>query len=105
MLMAAARPGVQKSFQAFTGLLLAIEKVKEEFHLTKHVNAEMRDRHMTESGRFTVRELRANRELARLWNFQDNPKLKNDDTVLLDKPRGWFASDNFLRLPAHCPPT
>jgi transcriptional regulator with XRE-family HTH domain len=90
MLLAAARPGVHKSYQAFNGLLLAIERVKEEFGLEKHLEAEMRDRHMTETRRFTVRELRADAALARLWHFQDDRKLKPDETVLVEKTTKWF---------------
>jgi hypothetical protein len=90
MLIAAARPGVNKSYQVFNGLLLALERVKAEFHLAKHVEAELRDRHSTETRSFTVRELRANRELARLWSFQDDPKLKVDAIVSLEKPIGLF---------------
>jgi transcriptional regulator with XRE-family HTH domain len=90
MLIAAARPGVNKSYQLFNGLLLALEGVKAEFHLAKHIEAELRDRHSTETRSFTVRELRANRELAGLWSFQDDPKLKADAIVTLEKPVGAF---------------
>ena len=88
--MAAARPGVHKSYQAFNGLLLALERVKEEFGLEKHLEAEMRDRQMTETRRFTVRELRADAALAKLWHFQDDRKLKPDETVLVEKTTKWF---------------
>jgi transcriptional regulator with XRE-family HTH domain len=90
MLIAAARPGVNKSYQVFNGLLLALERVKAEFHLARHIEAELRDRHSTETRNFMVRELRANRELARLWNFQDDPKLKADGIMSLEKPIGLF---------------
>ena len=90
MLIAAARPGINKSYQVFNGLLLALERVMAEFRLARHINAEMRDRHMTETRSFTIRELRANRELARLWSFQDDPKLKADAIVTLEKPVGAF---------------
>ena len=92
MLVAAARPGVQKSFQVYTALLMAVERVKNEFHIEKHIEAEMRDRHMTETGSFTVHELRASRDLAKLWNFQDDPKRKGDETLLLEKTTGWYPT-------------
>ncbi len=88
MLVAAARPGLQKSYQVWNAIFQALERVKNEFHMEKHIEAEMRDRHMTETGRFTVRELRANPPLARLWNFRDDPKLKDDQALLLEKTVG-----------------
>ncbi len=92
MLIAAARPSVNKSFQVFTELLMAVDMVKDQFHMDKHLEAEMRDRHMTETRRFTVRELRADAALAKLWNFQDAAKRRPDETVLLEKSRGWFPA-------------
>lgn len=90
MLIAAARPDVQKSYQAFNGLLVAIERVKAEFRLARHIEAELRDRRSTGTRSFKVRDLRADEELAKLWSFHNNPKLKDDDIVTLEKPVGSF---------------
>lgn len=43
MLFSAARPGVHKSYQVFNALVQAVERIKDEFHLEKHIEAELRD--------------------------------------------------------------
>jgi transcriptional regulator with XRE-family HTH domain len=101
MLVAAARPGVHKSYQVWNAVFQALERVKNEFHLEKHIEAEMRDRHMIETGRFTVRELRANPALAKLWNFQDDPKLKDDETLLLEKTTGLLPVKELFSICCH----
>ncbi len=57
MLSAASRPGVQKSYQVFNALIQSVEKVKNDFRMEKHIDAELRDRQSTETNRYIVREL------------------------------------------------
>src|SRR5208337_1585909 len=71
-------------------MIQALEPVKNEFHLEKHVDAELRDRHSTETKLYTVRELRNNDLLAKMVNFKDNPNLKDDEKLPLTKTTGWL---------------
>jgi len=98
MLIAAARPGVQKSYQVFNALVQSLEKVKTEFHLDKHIEAELHDRNATETRRYTVRELRSNDLLAKMVEFKDDPKLKDDDTLPLTKTTGWLPAKEVFNI-------
>ena len=90
MMVAAARPGVGKSFPVFTALNLAIEKVKNEFHMEKHIDAVLRERSSTETKLYTVRELRDNEVLAKQTGFKDDPALKDDAKIPLTRTVGWL---------------
>jgi transcriptional regulator with XRE-family HTH domain len=90
MLAASARPGVEKSYVVFHALIQAIERVKNEFQMEKHINAELRDRQATDTMYYTVRELRQNNLLAEQVGFKDDPKLKDDEQLLLTKTVGWL---------------
>jgi transcriptional regulator with XRE-family HTH domain len=98
MLVAAARPGVHKSYQVFNALIQAAERVKNEFHLEKHIDAELRDRNATETKLYSVGELRANALLARMVNFKDDPKLKDDATLPLTKSTGWLPGKEIFNI-------
>jgi DNA-binding XRE family transcriptional regulator len=98
MLVAAARPGVQKSSQVFHAIIQAIEKVKTELHLEKHIDAELRDRHSTETKQYSVRELRDNDLLAKSVGFKDDPKLKDDEILTLTKATGWLPAKEFFNV-------
>lgn len=92
MLVSAARPGVRKSNQVFHALIQVIEKVKDELRLEKHIDAELRDRHSTETKRYAVRELRDNDLLAKSVGFEDNPKLNDHEVLTLTKATGWLPA-------------
>ncbi len=47
MMAASVRPGVEKSYVVFNALIQAIERVKNEFQMEKHIDAELRDRQAT----------------------------------------------------------
>lgn len=98
MLTSASRPGVQKSFQVFNALLQALENTKNEFHLEKNIEAELRERQATETKRYKVRDLRGNDLLAKMVGFKDDPKLKDDDTLPLEKTVGWFPAKELFNV-------
>ena len=98
MLVAAARPGVQKSYQTFNALLQALERVKSEFRLEKHIEAELRERQSTETRRYTVRELRDNDLLAQMVHFKDSPDLKDDDILPLTKASGDLPTKELFNI-------
>jgi transcriptional regulator with XRE-family HTH domain len=98
MLFAAARPGVQKSYQVWNGMIQALERVKNEFHLEKHIDAELRDRHSTETKLYTIRELRNNDRLAKMVDFKDDPNWKDDETIPLTKTTGWLPVKELFNL-------
>lgn len=98
MLIAAARPGVQKSYQVFNALIQATERVKNEFHLDKNIDAVLRERNATETKLYTVRELRANDLLAKMVNFKDDPQLKGDETLPLTKSTGWLPGKEMFNI-------
>jgi hypothetical protein len=96
LLLAASRPTVGKSLPIFTALQLALEKIKGEFRLEKHVDALLRERHATQTKLYTVKELRANDLLAKQVAFKDDPLLKDEDQIPLAKTTGWLpAKDCF----------
>jgi len=90
MMAASARRGVEKSYVVFHALLQAIERVKNEFQMEKHIEAELRDRQATETKIYTVRELRQNDILAKQVRFIDDPKLKDEDQLPFTKTVGWL---------------
>ncbi len=90
MMVAAARPGVGKSFAVFTALNLAIEKVKTEFHMDNHIDAVLRERNSTETKLYTVRELRENKLLSEQTGFKDDPALKDEAKIPLTRTVGWL---------------
>ena len=98
MMIAAARPGVGKSFPVFTALNLAVEKVKNEFHMEKHIDAVLRERSSTESKLYTVRELRGNHLLAEQTGFKDDPALKDDDKIPLTRAVGWIPTKEIFNI-------
>lgn len=98
MLISASRPGVQKSFQVFNALLQALENTKKEFHLEKNIEAELRERHATETKLYQVRELRANDLLAGMVGFRDDPKLKDDEMLPLAKTVGSFPTKELFNV-------
>jgi len=98
MLVAGARRGVQKSYQVFNAILQCLDRTKNEFQLEKHIEAELRDRHSTETKYYTVRELRDNDLLATMAGFKDDPNLKDDDTQLLTKTTGWLPSKELFNI-------
>jgi transcriptional regulator with XRE-family HTH domain len=98
MFAAAARPGANATFQIFNALNQAIENIKDEFELDKHIDAELRDRYSTETKLYTVRELRDNNLLAGMVGFEDKPEYKDDDKIPLTKPIKWFPSKEIFNV-------
>lgn len=98
MMAASARPGVEKSYVVFNALIQAIERVKDEFQMEKHIEAELRDRQSTETKLYTVRELRQNNLLAKQVGFKDEPKLKDDDQIPLTKAVGWMPAKDLFNI-------
>lgn len=98
MLAASVRPGVDKSFVVFNALIQAIERVKNEFRMEKHIEAELRDRQKTSTQLYTVRELRQNNLLASKVEFKDDPKLNDDDKIPLTKTIGWMPTKDFFNI-------
>lgn len=92
MLSAGARPGVEKSYVLFYAIIRAIEDVKNEYGMEKHIDAELRDRQKTQTDLYSVRELRQNPVLAKRLAFKDDPKLTDEDKVPLSKPIGWLPT-------------
>ena len=76
MMAASVRPGVEKSYVVFNALIQAVERVKDEFQMEKHIEAELRDRQATETKLYTVRELRQNDLLAKQVGFKDDKKIE-----------------------------
>lgn len=98
MMAASVRPGVEKSYVVFNGLIQAIERVKSEFQLEKHIEAELRDRQSTKTMLYTVRELRQNDLLAKQVGFSDDPKLKDEDQIPLTKTVGWLPVKELFNI-------
>ncbi|MFA6545474.1 MAG: hypothetical protein WCS99_13730, partial [Limisphaerales bacterium] len=98
LLQAAGRPGVEKVMQVFNSVLLALERIKDEFHLDASLAGQQRDRHLTEQKRIFVGELRKNFHLAELYGFKDRPELKDDEEVVLEKPTGWLPTKELQAL-------
>ena len=98
MMIAAARPGVRKSFAVFTALTQAIEKVKNEFRMEKHIDAVLRERSSTETKLYTVRELRGNNLLAEQTGFKDDPALKDEDKIPLTRTVGWLPAKEIFNI-------
>lgn len=98
MLVSASRPGVQKSYQVFNALIQAVEKVRDEFRMERHIEAELRDRHSTETKLYSVRELRDNDLLAEMVGFKDDPALTDDDTLPLAKATGWLPAKELFNI-------
>jgi transcriptional regulator with XRE-family HTH domain len=98
MLAASIRPGVQKSYVVFNALIQAIEVVKKDFKMEKHIEAELRDKLSTETKHYSVRELRQNDLLAKQVQFKDDPSLKDDQKILLTKTVGWLPTKDFFNI-------
>jgi hypothetical protein len=90
MMIAAARPGIDKGFQLFHALMQGIFKISKEFQMERHIEASLRDRNATETKMYTVRELRGNGLLAQMVEFKDDPKYKDDEVLPLTKSVGWM---------------
>jgi transcriptional regulator with XRE-family HTH domain len=98
MLAASIRPGVKKSYVVFNALIQAIEVVKKDFKMEKHIDAELRDRQSTQTKLYSVRELRQNDLLAKQVEFKDDPSLKDDQEIPLSKPVGWLPTKDFFNI-------
>ena len=98
MMAASARPGVEKSYVVFNALIQAIERVKNEFQMEKHIDAELHDRQATETKLYTVRDLRHNDLLAKQVAFKDDPKLKDEDQLPLTKTVGWLPARELFNI-------
>ena len=98
MMAASARPGVEKSYVVFNALIQAIERVKNEFQMEKHIEAELRDRQATETKLYTVSELRKNDLLAKQVGFKDDPKLKDDEQIPMTKTTGWLPVKDLFNI-------
>jgi transcriptional regulator with XRE-family HTH domain len=98
MTAASARPGVEKSYVVFNALVQAIERVKNEFQMEKHIDAELRDRQATETRLYTVRELRQNDLLAKQVGFKDDQKLKDEEQIPLAKTVGWLPAKELFNI-------
>ena len=98
MMIAASRPGVQKSFSVFSALGQAIAKVKNEFHMEKHIDAVLRERNSTETKLYTVRELRDNSILAEQTGFKDNPALNDEQKIPLTRTVGWLPAKDIFNV-------
>jgi transcriptional regulator with XRE-family HTH domain len=98
MMAASVRPGVEKSYVVFNGLIQAIERVKNEFQMEKHIDAELRDRQATETKLYSVRELRQNDLLAKQVGFKDDPKLKDDQEIPMTKSVGWLPARELFNV-------
>jgi transcriptional regulator with XRE-family HTH domain len=90
LMLAASRPTVEKSLPVFTALNLALNKIKDEYHLEKNIDALLRERHATQTRLYTVKELRENNLLAQQVGFKDDPKLKDEDQLPWSKTVGWL---------------
>lgn len=90
MMIAAARPGIDKGFQLYHAVMQDIFKISREFQMEKHIEASLRDRNATETKTYTVRELRANSLLAQMVEFKDDPKYNDDEVLALTKSVGWM---------------
>lgn len=98
MMAASVRPGVEKSYVVFSELIQAIERVKNEFRMEKHIDAKLRDRQATEMKLYTVRELRHNSLWAQQVGFKDDPKLKDDEQLPLAKTVGWLPAKEIFSI-------
>ena len=98
MMAASARPGVEKSYVVFNGLIQAIERVKNEFQMEKHIDAELRDRQAIETKLYTVGELRKNDLLAKQVGFKDDPKSKDEEQITMTKAVGWLPAKELFNI-------
>jgi transcriptional regulator with XRE-family HTH domain len=98
MLSAGARPGVEKSYVLFNAMIRAIDGVKTEYGMEKHIDAELRDRQQTETKLYNVGELRINPILAKHVNFTDDPALKDEQQIPLARPIGWLPTREVFDL-------
>jgi len=98
MMAASTRPGVEKSYVVFNTLIQAIERVKNEFQMEKHIDAELRNRQATETKLYRVGDLRKNDLLAKQVGFKDNPKLKDDEKIPQAKTTGWLPAKELFNI-------
>jgi transcriptional regulator with XRE-family HTH domain len=98
LLVAAARPTVGKVMPIFTALNLAMDKIKDEYHLEKSIDAVLRERHSTETKVYLVKELRENDLLAKQVGFQDDPKFKDAETFPLTRTVGWSPAKDIFNV-------
>jgi hypothetical protein len=89
---------VDKSYVVFHALIQAIERVKNEFQMEKHIDAELRDRQATETKLYFVGELRKNDLLAKQVGFKDDPKLSNEAQIPLTKSVGWLPVKEMFNI-------
>jgi len=98
MLIAATRPGVGKGPQVTNALIQAYERIKSEFGLDPHIQGHLKDANSTETRLYTVRELRENPLLAQDVGFEDNPNLRDDQTLPLTRAVGWIPTKEVLSI-------
>jgi hypothetical protein len=98
MLLAAARPGIDKGFHLFHVLMQEVQRISREFQMEKHIDAYLRDRYSTDTTAYTVRELRANDLLARMVEFKDDPKYNDDQVLPLTKAVGWMPTKEVFNI-------
>ena len=98
IMAASVRPGVQKSYLIFNALIQAIETVKKEYRMEHHIEAELQDRKSTVTRLYKVRDLRENDLLAKQVGFKDDPSLKDNQEIPLDKPVGWLPAKDLFNI-------
>ena len=98
LMLAASRPTVRKTLPIFTALNIALAKIKNEYHLEKHIDALLRERNATQTQLYTVKELRDNDVLSKQVGFKDDPKLKDEDKIPLAKTIGWLPAKDCFNI-------
>ena len=98
LLAASVRPGVDKGHVVYNALLQAVNHIKDEFRMEKHIDAELRDRQKTETRLYAVGELRKNDLLAAQVGFKDDPKLTDDERIPLTKSTGWLPAKEIFNI-------
>ena len=101
MMLAAARPGIDKGYQLYHALVQDIFKISREFQMEKHIEASLRDRNATETKMYAVRELRENDLLAKMVEFKDDLKYNGDEVLPFTKTVGWMPVKEFFNITWH----
>jgi transcriptional regulator with XRE-family HTH domain len=98
LMLAASRPTVGKSLPIFNALNLALNKIKDEYHLEKIIDAVLRERHATQTRLYTIKELRENNLLADQVGFKDDPNYRDDQRIPLSKTTGWIPAKDCFNI-------
>ena len=98
LILAASRPTVGKSLPIFNAINLALNKIKDEYHLEKIIDAVLRERHATETRLYKVKELRENSLLANQVGFKDDPNFRDDQKIPLSKTVGWLPAREWFNI-------